>query len=579
MSSRDSISSSLTHTDKAIDGASLLSLCLRAQGVRVVFGVVGIPVVEVAMAVQRASLTFVSCRNEQTASYAASVVSYLTATPAACLSVAGPGVLHSLAGVGNAWANRWAMLLVSAGTNAALRHSGAFQEAEQMESARPLVKFAARVTHLELLPALVERALREATYGRPGPVYLELPGELVLAVVDTARVQWKVRTPPPPRPIAQPDVINAAMSALLSASCPLLVVGKGAALGRAETALHRLVRLLPLPFLPTPMAKGLLPDEHPLCVSAARSHALRRADVVLLVGARLNWMLHFGDQGRYRDDVRLLHVDICAEEIGNGRPAAVALCGDAAAIVEQISDAVERRTGDRPDYAAWRTELSAIVQRNQETTRVLGLNSSTPITYYRVFAALSSVLPSTALVVAEGANTMDISRTCLQHSLPRSRLDAGTFATMGLGVGYAIAAALCCDPPRKVVTVQGDSAFGFSAMDFETAVRYALPITFVVFNNSGVYHGASDEERRAAHTDPWKTPVTALSFLTHYDCLGTMFGGRGRGWKVERSEQLEPVLREAVNWDGPAVVNVIIETQQGRKAATHSWMQSANAKL
>ena len=543
------------------------------------FGVIGIPIVEIGQAAQQAGFTFVSCRNEQTASYGASIGAYLTGTPSACLSVAGPGVIHSLAGVGNAWANRWPMVLISAGVTRALRHRGAFQEAEQLDAVRPFVKFAAQITHLELIPMLVERAVREATYGRPGPVYLELPTELVLAVIDKHSVQWHAPCPPPPRPLAAHSAVQAAVSLLLTAATPLLILGKGAAYARAEQALQRLMNVLPLPFLPTPMAKGLLPDLHPLCVSAARSHALQQADVVLVVGARLNWMLHFGDQGRYKEDVKLLQIDIAAEELGNGRPVAVGLCGDAAGIVEQLTDALRRHEGTKPDYRQWTSTLAAVVKKNEASTRQLGLNASNPITYYRAFAALSAVLPPTALLVSEGANTMDISRTCILHSHPRTRLDAGTFATMGLGVGYAIAAALSCHPPRKVVAVQGDSAFGFSAMDFETVVRYGLNVTFVVFNNSGVYGGASEKEREEGRREVWKQPVTALSFDTRYERLGDMFGGKGRGWRVEESERLEDVLKEAIDWQGPSIVNLVLQTQQGRRAATHSWMSVGKAKL
>lgn len=576
-SSKDSISGTLTHTATHIDAASLITFCLYQQGVRTMYGVIGIPIVEVGQAAQQSSLTFVSCRNEQTASYAASINSYLTSTPAACLSVAGPGVIHSLAGVGNAWANRWAMILISAGVTRASRHQGAFQEADQVDTVRPYVKFAAQIQHIELIPVMVERAVREATYGRPGPVYLELPTELVLAVIDKKSVQWKGKCPPPPRPLASPSSINSAVSLLLSSATPLLILGKGAAYARAEESISHFISVLPIPFLPTPMAKGLLPDTHPLCVSAARSLALSKSDVILVVGARLNWMLHFGDQGRYREGVKIIQIDIAAEEIGNGREVTVPLWGDSASILNQLSSAVEGKR--KPEWRDWKDTLASVVKKNNASTHQLGLNTTTPVTYYRAFAALSSVLPSDALLVSEGANTMDISRTCLLHSLPRTRLDAGTFATMGLGVGYAIAAALSSSPPRKVVAVQGDSAFGFSAMDFETVVRYNLNITFVIFNNSGVYGGASEQERAEGEKDVWSQPVTALSYHTEYEKLGEMFGGRGKGWRVEESEEMERVLAAAIQYQGPSIVNLIIQTQQGRKSATHSWMSVGKAKL
>ena len=580
------ISSSLTHTATHIDAASLLTLCLHQQGVRHMFGVIGIPIVEVGIAAQHAHLTFLSFRNEQAASYAASVVSYLTATPAACLTVAGPGVIHALAGVGNAWANRWSMILISAAVATGVKGSGGFQEAEQLDVVRPFVKHAAVITAVELIPMYVERAVRESMYGRPGPVYLELPSELVLTAVEKSSVQWRPPCPPPPRPLAAPDAIATALSLLMHAFSPLIVLGKGAAYARTESALATFVSLTSIPFLPSPMAKGLLPDSSPLSAAAARSTALAGADVVLVVGARLNWLWHMGGQGRWKAGGKVIQVDICAEELGNGRHVDVPIVGHAAAVVEQLNAAIRTQHLPFPPYTDWKAQLAATTHKNLVGLAHLTSDASTPLTYYYTLHTLHNLMPPDAILVSEGANTMDISRTLLQHDTPRSRLDAGTFATMGVGVGYAIAAAVAQQSVtdrtqrRKVVAVEGDSAFGFSAMEYETAVRYRLPITFVVLNNSGVYYGASDEEKQAAQSDPLLLPVNALSFQSRYELMGDMFGGEGRGWRVERAQELSGVLKEALSWHGPSVVNIMIKTQQGRKAATHSWLSAVGkAKL
>ena len=550
------------------------------------FGVIGIPIVEVGIAAQHANLTFLSFRNEQAASYAASVVSYLTAVPAACLTVAGPGVIHALAGVGNAWANRWSMIVISAAVATTVKGSGGFQEAEQLEVVRPFVKHAAVIASVELIPLYVERAVRESMYGRPGPVYLELPTELVLATVEKSTVQWRQQCPPPPRPVAAPDAVATALSLLMHASSPLIVLGKGAAYARAETALAAFVSLTSIPFLPSPMAKGLLPDSSPLSAAAARSTALAGADVVLVVGARLNWLWHMGGQGRWKSGGKVIQVDICAEEVGNGRHIDVPIVGHAAAVIEQFNAAIRTRDLSFPSYMEWRAQLAATTHKSRASLTRLISDASTPLTYYYTLHTLQTLLPPDAILVSEGANTMDISRTLLQHDTPRSRLDAGTFATMGVGVGFAIAAAITqqsvadASQRRKVVAVEGDSAFGFSAMEYETAVRYRLPITFIVLNNSGVYYGASDEEKQSAHNNPLLLPVTALSFQSRYELLGEMFGGWGKGWRVEKAEELGSALTEALSWHGPSVVNIIIKTQQGRKAATHSWLSAVGkAKL
>ena len=380
--SSERISSSLTHTATHIDAASLIALCLHQQGVRHMFGVIGIPIVEVGQAAQHANLTFLSFRNEQAASYAASVVSYLTATPAACLTVAGPGVIHALAGVGNAWANRWSMILISAAVATAVKGSGGFQEAEQIELVRPLVKHAAVITAVELIPLYVERAVRESMYGRPGPVYLELPTELVLAAVTKSSIQWRQPCSPPPRPLAAPDAVATALSLLMHASSPLLVLGKGAAYARAESALAAFVSLTGIPFLPSPMAKGLLPDSSPLSSAAARSTALAGADVVLVIGARLNWLWHMGGQGRWKADGKVIQIDICPEELGNGRFVDVPIAGHAAAVIEQFNATIRAKDLSFPPYTAWKAQLAATTHKNLTTTQRLTADASTPLTYY-----------------------------------------------------------------------------------------------------------------------------------------------------------------------------------------------------
>jgi 2-hydroxyacyl-CoA lyase 1 len=317
-----------------------------------------------------------------------------------------------------------------------------------------------------------------------------------------------------------------------------------------------------LPFLPTPMGKGVVPDDHRLSVASARSEALKNADVLLLLGARLNWILHFGLPPRFRDDVRVIQVDVCAEEIGANVPAAVGLVGDARAIVRQLNDALDEDPWSHPAETAWRTELEASAARNRAAVEAMERDASVPMGYYRVLAEIREQSPRDAILVCEGSNTMDISRTVLHNHGPRERLDAGTFGTMGVGLGFAIAAA-AVHPDRKVVCVEGDSAFGFSGMEVETACRYGMNITFVIVNNNGIGIGFDDYDRA-------KVPPVAYTPKARYEKMIEGFGGRG--YFVETPDALSAALEEAMALDVPSIVNVAIDPRAKRKPQPFEWL-------
>ncbi len=546
-----------------IGGAELVARSLRQQGVTLIFGVVGVPVTPIAEAAQRLGIRYIGMRNEQAASYAAQAAGYLTGRPQVCLAVSGPGVVHALAGLANAQANCWPMLLIGGASPGYQEGMGAFQEERQILATTPFTKLSRRVERTERIPFFVEQAVRTALFGRPGPTYLELPEEVIEGRVDEGAVPEAPTVPEPPRSEAPADAIEAALRALAGAERPLVVVGKGMAWARAETEVREFVDRTQLPFLATPMGKGVVPDSHPLSVAAARSTALREADVILLLGARLNWMLHFGRPPRFRPDVRVLQLDVAAEQIGANVPAEVALVGDGRSVTRQLLAALEARPWEYPAETTWRTTLQTQVQENARQIEPMLADDSSPMNYYRAFREIRRAIPPGSVIVSEGANTMDIGRTQLPNEEPRRRLDAGTHGTMGVGLGYAIAAA-AVDPGRRVVAVEGDSAFGFSGMELETAARHALPITVVVLNNGGIGSGMPTEPPPAGMRAPG-----ALSADARYELLAEAFGGAG--FRVERPDQLGPALEAALAAEGPAVVSVVIDPQAGRKPQQFHW--------
>jgi 2-hydroxyacyl-CoA lyase 1 len=546
-----------------VSGAQLVARSLKQHGVEYMFGIVGVPVIPVAFASQAEGIQYFGMRHEQSAAYAAQAVSYLTGRPGACLVVSGPGMTNAISGLANAWSNCWPMVLLGGSSDMRQAGMGAFQEAPQVEAARPWCKYAAKIDRIERIPYFVEQAVRISMYGRPGPVYLDLPGDIIDGKIDEEQVPPQpARVADAPRPQAEASAVEGALDLLRQAERPLVVIGKGAAYARAENEVLEFVEKTQLPYLAAPMAKGLIPDDHPLSVAAARSHALQNADVVFLVAARLNWIMHFGLPPRFSPDVRTIQLDISAEEIGTNVPAEVGLVGDAKAVVAQLNAALEERPWQFSPENTWRTGIQKKIEDNAASIEPMLNDDSTPLGYYRVMREIRDAMPRDALLVNEGASTMDIGRQVLPNYLPRQRLDAGSFGTMGIGLPYAIAAA-AVHRDRRTVCVEGDSAFGFSGMEVEVACRYNLPITFVIVNNNGIGGGPSE-------LDPARVPPMAYLPSARYEKMIEGFGGKG--YFCERPEEVGPALREALAHDRPTIVNIMIDARARRKQQEFGWL-------
>ena len=546
-----------------VNGATLMARSLKQQGVDYMFGIVGFPVQGVAAAAQSEGITYIGMRNEQAASYAAHAAGYLTGRPQACLTVSGPGVIHAFAGLANAKENCWPMILIGGASPVYQNGMGAFQEERQTELAAPYCKYAHNIEHAERIPYYVAQAVQSSIYGRPGPVYLDFPDDIIRAEVEEDEIQPVSTVPEPPRTLADPDAIEGALDALESAEKPLVVVGKGMAWSRAEDEVRAFIERTQLPFLASPMGKGILPDDDPLSVGAARSTALREADVVFLMGARLNWIMHFGLPPRFNKDVRIIQLDINPEEIGRNVQSEVALVGDGKAITKQLNTALGNRQWFYPDETAWRQTLKAKADDNAEAVKGMIEDDASPMNYYRAFKDINEWLPDDAIIIGEGANTMDIGRTQMLNTRARHRLDAGTYGTMGIGLGFAIAAAVT-NPDQPVVSVQGDSAFGFSGMEIETMVRYKLPIKLIVLNNGGIGGGIGPLKEGQT------VPPGILTYGAHYEGMMDALGGKG--YYVEDPQDLRGVLDDAMAFDGPTLINVPLNPRAGRKPQQFGWL-------
>ena len=574
-----------------MDGASVFAESLVRQGVEYMFGIVGVPVMEIAVAAQQAGIKYIGMRNEQAASYAASAVGYLTQRPAVCLVVSGPGLVHALAGMSNAKENCWPLIVAGGACDISQEQRGAFQELPQVELARPYCKFSARPSSIADIPFFVEKAVRTCIQGRPGVAYIDLPGELIVGMEEESTVKWMGRTSKRIISGARSEDILAAVDLLRSATKPLIIIGKGAGYGCAERELLELVESTGIPFLPTPMGKGVVSDRHKSCVSAARSLALQQTDVILLVGARLNWMLHFGKPPRFSSAVKIIHIDVCPEEIDNNVQSSVALCGDIAYITKQLVAALRvSHGGHKFDVTStWWKDLNAKINENKVKTEAMIAASTHPMNFYKMYDEMVKLLPRDCVIVNEGANTMDIGRTMLLNEFPRHRLDAGSFGTMGVGSGFAIAAAMVQvsesvkknTPLKHIVCIQGDSAFGFGAMELETAARYKLPIIFIIANNNGIYNGLDgeswDEMLTGCGQDelPLSIPPGCLDPYARYEQLMKAFNCPA--YEVNSVDELKRCLSKALlDTSKPSLLHVHIESSSGRKAQDFDWLTKSN---
>jgi 2-hydroxyacyl-CoA lyase 1 len=441
---------------------------------------------------------------------------------------------------------------------------GAFQEERQVLIASPFCKFAHGIESVHRIPYYVEMATRQAIFGRPGATYLDMPDDIIRGKCDLDKVVEVERVGEPPRMVAPMENVEAALNLLERAERPLVILGKGMAWSRAEDEVRAFIERTQVPFVRSPMGKGVMPDDHPLSVGAARSLALQNADVVFLMGARFNWIMHFGLPPRYNKNVRVIQLDIEPEAMHQNKPAEVALVGDGKAIVGQLNQALGSRQWFYPKETPWR---AAITKKSAENAALIApqiADDSAPGGYYRLLRDVAAWTPKNAIICSEGASTMDIGRTQLPNFNPRSRLDAGSYGTMGVGLGLVIAACVV-HPDKPIIHVSGDSAIGFSGMEMETLCRYGMPAKIVVFNNGGIGPGMEE----IPNNPMLNMRPNTLIWGARYDLMMKAFGGHGS--YVEDPKDLRGALDEAMHFPGPALVNVKLSQGSQRKAQEFRW--------
>jgi oxalyl-CoA decarboxylase len=548
------------------DGFHLVVEALKLNGVDTIFGVAGIPITDLLRLAQAEGIRYFGFRHEQSAGNAAAIAGYLTQKPGICMTVSAPGFLNGLVALANATTNCFPMILISGSSDRAIvdLEQGDYEEMDQLAAARPYAKAAYRVNRPQDVGIGIARAIRAAASGRPGGVYLDLTAEVLGAALDaeTGRQSLvKIVDPAPASPPA-PEAVDRALNLLARAERPLAILGKGAAYARADAEIRAFLETTGMPFLPMSMAKGLLPDEHPQSAAAARSYAIGNADVVLLAGARLNWLLSHGRAPLWNANTKFVQIDVSPTEFDSNRAIAAPVAGDIKSVFAAFNAAL--KPGQVRRQAAWSDEIGKRKQQNIERMAARLNADPSPMNFSSALRAVRNALATQpdVYIVNEGANTLDFGRNIIDMDKPRHRLDSGTWGVMGIGMGYAIGAAAVTGKP--VVAIEGDSAFGFSGMEVETICRYQLPVTTIIFNNNGVYRG-----------DPEGGPYSPTGLLrdAHYEKIIEAFGGAG--YHATDTPSLTRALTEALASGKPALINAVIDPTAGTESG---HIQSLNPR-
>jgi len=545
------------------DGFHLIIDALKLNGIKTIYGVPGIPITDFGRMAQAAGIRVISFRHEQNAGNAAAIAGFLTKKPGICLTVSAPGFLNGLTALANATTNCFPMILISGSSEREIvdLQQGDYEEMDQLAIAKTLCKAAFRVLHAADIGIGVARAIRAAVSGRPGGVYLDLPAKLFSQVMDAeagAKSLVKVIDPAPAQ-IPAPATVKHALDVLKGAKRPLIILGKGAAYAQADDAIRALVEKSGIPFLSMSMAKGLLPDTHPQAAGAARSTVLKDADVVMLIGARLNWLLSHGKGKTWGEpgSKRFIQIDIEPKEMDSNVEIVAPVVGDIGSCVSALVEGIDGKWPAPP--ADWVGAVNAKKEENIAKMAPKLMKNSAPMDYHGALGALRTVIKERpdAILVNEGANTLDLARGIIDMYKPRKRLDVGTWGVMGIGMGFAIAAAI--ETGKPVLAVEGDSAFGFSGMEVETICRYKLPVCVVVFNNNGIYRGTDVNPSGGSDV-----ATTVFVKDARYDKMMEAFGGVGVN--VTTPDELKRAVDVAMDSGKPTLINAVIDPAAGSES-------------
>ena len=541
-----------------VEGSSLVAQAIQREGIETLFGLAGGPIQDIMGFAPHFGVRPIGVRHEQAATFAAAAYGFVKNQVGVAVLAAGPAVTNGMTGAHVAFDNCLPLVILGGSGPQKGRYTGTFQETENVPMFKGITKMSVQVDSTSRIPEYLAMAFRKARTGRPGPVYIDLPSDVLQNSVDEDSVGWPTNYYADAPSPGNSDQVKRAAELLLHAERPMMIVGKGVRWSEPTAELRQLIESVGMPYIASPMGRGFIPDDHPLNFAAARSSIMGNADVVVVVGSRLNWMFGFGRT--FPADAKVIHIDIEPEEIGLNRAVDVGIVGDAKAVLQQLLAELEGKTAglaERAEEGPWLSALRDRVERNAESIGAFLTSSDKPIRTHRLLHEISEVFPRETIYTVDGQTTLATGRQVLQSYTPASRLNSGTNGCMGVGVPFAIGAALA-RPDVPVVSVNGDCAFGFNAMEMETAVRHQLPIVFIINNNSGIVGG--NLESRMGLPEGYEERVATYTPDIRYDKILEAFGGYCEN--VTDPDQIRSALErafQATREGKVACVNVISE--------------------
>lgn len=562
---------SAPHYPEQLTGMDILARALKNVGIENVYGLVGIPITEAAYLIQAQGIRFVGFRHEQQAGMAAATEGFLTKKPGVLMTVSSLGFLNGLTATANATVNCYPMIQISGASDPTMvdMNMGTYEQLDQFNTAKGLVKAVFRCSHAKDIPSAVMRAYRAAVSGRPGGVYIDMTTPALGEIMNAADVEKLFYEPVDLYSPVAPNAaaVDRAVKILTSAKKPAILLGKGAAYAQVDDKIKTLIEKYSIPYFPMSMAKGLMPDDGPLSALSCRSTIMEQADVVMIIGARLNWLLSFG-KGKWSQDIKFIQLDVEPQEMDVNRPVAAPVVGDMGLSLDAILAGLEGKTMSADP--AWLASLQAETKAKgaKFAARIEAARTMMPMHHWTALGVIKPILEGNpdVILINEGANTLDDTRDAINMSLPRHRVDCATWAIMGMGMGSAIGAAVATG--KSVVAVEGDSAFGFSGMDFSTACRFSLPLTVVVFNNGGIYNGVGVPLDKTADPAP-----TTLDIRARYDRLGDAFGAQT--YYVQTPDELQKALTESIASKKPCLIDVQLAADSGAESGHIGYLNPA----
>ena len=542
-------------------GSEILARALKLAGVEDIFYLMGGPMLAAEKACEDEDIRMIDVRHEQAAAMMANAYARLRNRPGICMAASGPGVINLTTGMANALVDGAPVVAFGGSSPVSAYGRQAFQEIDQMAIMEPCVKHAIRAHHAERIPELVKDALQIAVAGKPGPVYVDLPGDVLYKPVDADTIDWHFAERPllRPRPAGDPADVARLADALAAAERPVLVSGTGVLWSEAWPELHQLVDMLGMPFYTTPQGRGVIPEDHPCCYPSARSMAFREADLILVVGTRLNYVVNHLAPPRFAADATVARIDIDPGEIATSpRPLDIGIAGDAKRVLTALNAALAGRA-DPERYAPWRSKLAARVEAKRAQPGDNSRSDTQPIHPLRLCQDVTDFMDRDAILVVDGQEILNYGRQAMPTHAPGHRMNSGPFGTMGVGLPLGLGAKVA-KPDTQVIVVHGDGSFGLNAMELDTAVRHGIPVLVVISLNGGW-----------TAADPPGKPGRNLGF-TRYDQMAAALGCYSD--YVEDPKDLGAALRRAQDAvDSGQVALVNVKTDEMARATTQAFTQ------